>query len=101
MWTIDSAEAVARMCSVKKVVLKISQSSQENTSARVSFLIKLQVETCNFIKEKTLAQAFSYEFSEMFKIAFLTVFLLCDRRLILNQIGELTNLNIVLCPYLC
>ena len=31
-----------RRCSVKKVFLEISQNSQENTCARVSFLIKLQ-----------------------------------------------------------
>ena len=36
-------EAVAQMCSVKKVFLEISKNSQENTCARVSFLIKLQV----------------------------------------------------------
>ena len=30
------SEVVVRMCSVKKVVLKISQNSQENTCARVS-----------------------------------------------------------------
>ena len=34
-------EAVAQRCSVRKVFLEISQNSQENTSARVSFLIKL------------------------------------------------------------
>ena len=32
-----------RRCSVKKVFLEISQNSQENTCARVTFLIKLQV----------------------------------------------------------
>ena len=32
-------EAVARRCSVKKVFLEISQNSQENTCARVSFFI--------------------------------------------------------------
>ena len=37
-----SSEAVAQRCSVKKVLLEISQNSQENTCARVSFLIKLQ-----------------------------------------------------------
>ena len=37
-----SSEAVARRCSVKKVFLEMSQSLQENTCARVSFLIKLQ-----------------------------------------------------------
>ena len=34
---IKFAEAVVRRCSVKKVFLEISQNSQENTSARVSF----------------------------------------------------------------
>ena len=35
-------EAVVQRCSVKKIFLEISQNSQEHTSARVSFLIKLQ-----------------------------------------------------------
>ena len=35
-------EAVVQSCSVKKVLLEISQNLQENTRARVSFLIKLQ-----------------------------------------------------------
>ena len=35
-------EAAVQKCSVKKVFLEISQNSQENTCARVSFLIKLQ-----------------------------------------------------------
>ena len=39
---LERAEAVVRRCSVKKVFLKILQNSQENTRARVSFLIKLQ-----------------------------------------------------------
>ena len=39
---IDPKEVVAQRCSVKRVFLKISQKSQENTCARVSFLIKLQ-----------------------------------------------------------
>ena len=34
-------EAVVCRCSVKKVFLEISQNLQENTYARVSFLIKL------------------------------------------------------------
>ena len=38
-----SLEAVVQWFSVKKVFLEISQNSQENTCARVSFLIKLQV----------------------------------------------------------
>ena len=35
-------KAVVQRCSVKKVFLEISQNSQENICARVSFLIKLQ-----------------------------------------------------------
>ena len=34
-------EAVAQRCSVKKVFLEISQNSQENTCARVSFFNKV------------------------------------------------------------
>ena len=40
----DSSEAVALRCSVKNLFLEISQNSQENICARVSFLIKLQAE---------------------------------------------------------
>ena len=36
------SEAVAQRCSVEMVLLEISQNSQENTCARLSFLIKLQ-----------------------------------------------------------
>ena len=57
-------EAVACMCSVKKMLLEISQNSQENICARVSFLIKLQA------KKETLAQVFSCEFCEISKITF-------------------------------
>ena len=49
--------------------LKISQNSQENTCARVSFL---QSEVCNFITKDTLAQVFSCEFCEIFKNIFFT-----------------------------
>ena len=49
--------------------LEISQNSQENTSARVSFLIKLQCrpKACNFIEKETLAQVFSCEFCKICK----------------------------------
>ena len=67
------------------VFLEISQNSQENICARVSFfnkvhkihrktpvseflfLIKLQPETCKFIKKENLAQLFSCEFREISK----------------------------------
>ena len=38
--------------------LEISQIWQENTCARVSFLIKLQDEACKFIKKETPVQLF-------------------------------------------
>ena len=41
-------EAAIQRCSVKSVFLEISQNSQENTCARVSFLIKL---LASFFKE--------------------------------------------------
>ena len=40
--TGQKTEAVVWRCSVEKMFLEISQNSQENTCARVSFLIKLQ-----------------------------------------------------------
>ena len=57
-------------CYVKNVFLEISQNSQENTSARDSFLIKLQARGqqlyCNFIKIESLTQVFSCGFCEIF-----------------------------------
>ena len=61
-------KAVAQTCSVKKVFLEISQNSQENTCARVSFLIA----ACNFIKKETLAQVFPCEFCKISKNNFFT-----------------------------
>ena len=64
-------EAIVQKCSVKKVFLKISQNSQENTCSRVPFLISCNPGSCNFIKTGTLVQVFSYEFYEIFKSTFL------------------------------
>ena len=52
--------------------LKISKNLQENTRARVSFLIELQASAsaCNFIKKETLVQVFSCEICEIFKKTF-------------------------------
>ena len=57
----------------KKVFLKVSQNSQENTCARVSFLIKLQAWPCNFVKNGTLAQVFSCELCEISKKNFFPI----------------------------
>ena len=53
--------------SVKKVLLEISQNSQESTCARVSFLNKWQDSGLNFVKKQTLAQLFSCELCEISK----------------------------------
>ena len=63
-------EAVAQRYSVKKVFLEISENSQENTCARVSFLIKSQASARNFIKKETLAQMVSRAFCEISKNTF-------------------------------
>ena len=52
-----------------KKLLEISQNSQENTCARVSFLIKLQAED---LAQVALAQVFSCEFCEISKNTFFT-----------------------------
>ena len=49
---------------------EISQNSQENTCARVSFLIKFQAQACNFIKKETLTQVFSCQLCKIFKNTF-------------------------------
>ena len=50
-----------------------SQNSQENTCARVSFLIKFQQpKACNFFKKEALAQVFSFEFCKISKNNFST-----------------------------
>ena len=51
---------------MKKVILEISQNSQENTCARVSFLIKLQASDLLILGNKI------YEFREISKDAFFT-----------------------------
>ena len=52
---------------MKKVILEISQNSQENTCARVSFLIKLQASDLLILGNKI-----SYEFREISEDAFFT-----------------------------
>ena len=40
-FVVEAKEAVVQKCSVKKVFLEISEHSQENTCARVSFFNKI------------------------------------------------------------
>ena len=71
IWHIAPVKSSHRGYSVKKVFLEISQNSQENTCARVSFLTKLQA-ACNLSKIETLAQVFSCEYYEIYKNTFFT-----------------------------
>ena len=67
-------EAVVQWCSVKKVFLEISKNSQENTCARVSFLIKLQVSgrrPATLLKMRPWNNGVSCEFCEISKNTFL------------------------------
>ena len=57
--------AAVQRCSVKKLVLIISQNSQEDIFARVSFF------ACNFIKKETVAQVFSFAFLKFLRPPFL------------------------------
>ena len=50
--------------------LEIPQNSQENTSTRVSFLIKLQAWGLQLCLKKSLAQRFSWEFCRISKNTF-------------------------------
>ena len=62
-------EAVVQRCSGKKMFLEILQNSQENTSVRVSFPIKLQASGLKIYQKETLALVFSCEFCEISKIS--------------------------------
>ena len=65
-------EAIAQRCSAKKVFLEILQNSQENTSARVSFLIKLQASACNFIKKRLWHRCFPVNYAKFLTAPLLT-----------------------------
>ena len=59
------------MYSVKKVFSKISQNSQENTCARVSFLIKLQALPPTLLKKRLWYRRFLVNFAKFLITPFL------------------------------
>ena len=65
---------------MKKVLLEISQNSQENT--------------CNFIKKETLAQLFSCEFCQISKNTFFTEHLWTTA----STRSQVTNINTKVIP---
>ena len=67
--TRKSAEAVIQRCSVKKVFLEISQNSQEDTCARVSFLIKLRSATLS--KKRLWHRCFYLNFAKFLRTPYM------------------------------
>ena len=61
------SETVSRRCFIKKLFLKISQNSQENNRAGVSFLIKLK--PANLLKKRLRHRCFPMNFVKFFKTA--------------------------------
>ena len=51
-------------CSIRKIFLKISQYSQENTCARVSFLTKLQAWPATLLKKRLWHTCFHVKFAK-------------------------------------
>ena len=73
--TMLHAEAIVQSCSVKKVFLEISQNSQENTCARVSFLIKLQasgLSPTTLLKKRFWHRCFPVNFVKFLRTLFFT-----------------------------
>ena len=86
------SEAATRGVLCKEVFLKISQNSQENTCARVSFLIKLQASGLQLYQKETLAQGFSCESCEISIDTFFTEHLWMTASSI-SIAGWMTDLN--------
>ena len=87
-------------CSIKMVFLKITPNSQENTCARVSFLIKLWASVYNFIKKRDSGTGVSSEFCEIFRNNFFTEPLQetatgCIDKKLLKPV-KTTNLNLLI-----
>ena len=62
-----STEAIVRMCSVRKDVLRnfVKFTGKHLCQSLFYFLIKFQASVCNFIKKETLAEVFPCEFYEI------------------------------------
>ena len=60
------------MCTVRKVFLKISRNSQENTCARVSFLIKfIDLKPTMLLKKRLWHRCFPSSFAKFLRTPFL------------------------------
>ena len=66
----EVSEAFVQRCSVQKEFLKILQNPQENTCARVSFLIKFQTLFLQLYLKTDSTQVFACGFCKIFKNTF-------------------------------
>ena len=71
----------------EKVLLETFQNSQENTCARASILVNLQVDACNFIRKRLWHRCFSLNFLKFLRTPFLLN--ICGRPLL--QLWTLLN----------
>ena len=69
---LKTTEAVFWRCSVEKVFIEVSQNSQENTCARVSFLIKLQASLQLYEKKSLWHRCFPVNFAKFRRTSFFT-----------------------------
>ena len=58
-------------CSVKKAFIKISQNSQENTCAKVSFSVKCRLQPATLLKRKPQQKCFRINFANFSRTFFL------------------------------
>ena len=68
----QDTEAVARRCSVKKVILEISQYSQKNTCARVSFIFSSGLRPASLFKKRLWHRYFPVSFVKFLRTLFIT-----------------------------
>ena len=66
------AEAVVQRYSVKKVFLEISQNSQENSCARVSFLIVVGLRAASLLRKRLYHRCFPVNFVKFVRTLFFT-----------------------------
>ena len=69
---LGCTEAVAQRCSVKRVFKEISQNSQENTCAGVSFLIGCRPQPATLLKKRLWHRCFRVDFAKFIRTHFLT-----------------------------
>ena len=73
VWSIldTGPEAAAKRCAVKKVFLEISQNSQENTCARVSFFNKVAgLRPATLLKKRLWNRCFPANFTKFLRKPF-------------------------------